>query len=166
MFAVNFYASCFVSRGNSNGKKVIRLDWEKAVYRLLFMLANTLVGVYQKMENLMWRYKLLFLKCCTLYKSVTFWSANVRVWKYLKFFQKLFFSWNKSFSFALRLTSRSRTWPLTFHVRKKGEVRSTINILTYVMPLVSLYTPWKRQKTIGFLVFLGPMERDQWYGRE
>ena len=44
MFAVNFYTSCFVSRGNSIGKKVIRLDWEKAVYRLLFTLANTLPG--------------------------------------------------------------------------------------------------------------------------
>ena len=42
MFAVNFYASCFVSRGNSIGKKVIRFDWEKAVYWLLFTLANTL----------------------------------------------------------------------------------------------------------------------------
>ena len=42
MFAVNFYASCFVSRGNSIGKKVIGLDWEKAVYRPLFTLANTL----------------------------------------------------------------------------------------------------------------------------
>ena len=42
MFAVNFYASCFVSRGNSVGKKVVRFDWEKAVYRPLFTLANTL----------------------------------------------------------------------------------------------------------------------------
>ena len=42
MFTVNFYASCFVSRGNSIGKKFIRLDWEKAVYRSLFTLANTL----------------------------------------------------------------------------------------------------------------------------
>ena len=42
MFTVNFYASCFASRGNSIGKKLIRLDWEKAVYRSLFTLANTL----------------------------------------------------------------------------------------------------------------------------
>ena len=43
MFAVNFYASCFVSRENSIGKKVTRFDWEKAVYWLLFTLANTLM---------------------------------------------------------------------------------------------------------------------------
>ena len=42
MFAVNFYASSFVSRENSIGKKLIRLGWEKTVYRLLFTLANTL----------------------------------------------------------------------------------------------------------------------------
>ena len=36
------YMSCFVSRGNSIGKKFIRLDWEKAVYQTLFTLANTL----------------------------------------------------------------------------------------------------------------------------
>ena len=43
MFAVNFYASCLVTRGSSIGKKLIRLDWEKAVYRLLFTIANTLL---------------------------------------------------------------------------------------------------------------------------
>ena len=42
MFTVNFYVSCVVSRGNSIGKKLIRLDWEKAVYWLLFALGNTL----------------------------------------------------------------------------------------------------------------------------
>ena len=42
MFAVKFYASCFDSRGNSIGKKLLRLDWEKATYWLLSMLANSL----------------------------------------------------------------------------------------------------------------------------
>ena len=45
MFAVNFCTSCFISRGNSIGKKVIRLNWEKVIYWLLFMLANTLVSI-------------------------------------------------------------------------------------------------------------------------
>ena len=43
MFTVNFYASFFVSRGNSIGEKLIRLDWEKPVYRSLFTLASTLL---------------------------------------------------------------------------------------------------------------------------
>ena len=42
IFAVNFYASCFDSREKSIGKKLIRLDWGKTVYRPLFTLANTL----------------------------------------------------------------------------------------------------------------------------
>ena len=42
MFAVHFYASCFDRRGNLIGKKNLWLDWEKAVYRPLFALANTL----------------------------------------------------------------------------------------------------------------------------
>ena len=42
MFAVHFYASCFDSTEKSIGKKNLWLDWEKAVYRPLFALANTL----------------------------------------------------------------------------------------------------------------------------
>ena len=43
MFAVNFYVSCFGSRGNSIGKKLLlSSDWEKAIYQPLFTLANTL----------------------------------------------------------------------------------------------------------------------------
>ena len=42
MFSVNFYASCLVSRETRLGKNLIKLDWEKAVYRPLFTLANTL----------------------------------------------------------------------------------------------------------------------------
>ena len=45
MFAVHFYASCFDSRGNLIGKKSLWLDREKAVYRPLFALANTLVDL-------------------------------------------------------------------------------------------------------------------------
>ena len=37
------------------------------------------------------------------------------------------------------------------------------NQLTYLIPLVSLYTPWKHQKTSGFLMFSEDIERDQWY---
>ena len=31
------------------------------------------------------------------------------------------------------------------------------------MPLVPLYTPSKHQKTSGFLLFSGGIERDQWH---
>ena len=31
------------------------------------------------------------------------------------------------------------------------------------MLLISFYTPWKHKKTIGFLMFLGGIERDQWH---
>ena len=33
--------------------------------------------------------------------------------------------------------------------------------LTHVMPLISFYTPWKRQKTYGFMMISGGVERDQ-----
>ena len=32
--------------------------------------------------------------------------------------------------------------------------------LTHFMSLVCFYTPWKRQKTSGFLMFSGGIERD------
>ena len=35
--------------------------------------------------------------------------------------------------------------------------------LTHFMPLVSFYTPSKHQKTFGFLMFLGGIERGQWH---
>ena len=31
------------------------------------------------------------------------------------------------------------------------------------MPLISFYTPWKHQRTSGFLMFPGWRERDQWH---
>ena len=29
--------------------------------------------------------------------------------------------------------------------------------------MASFYTPWKNQKTFGFLMFSGDIERDQWH---
>ena len=34
---------------------------------------------------------------------------------------------------------------------------------THLMPLVSFDTPWKHQKTIGFLMFSWVIKRDQWH---
>ena len=79
----------------------------------------------------------------------------------MKLFYKLSFSWNSSCPFALHVTFRSRAWLLSFHVRKKGKIRSTISILTYFMPLVFFYMPRDHQKTVGFLMFLGGIEREQ-----
>ena len=36
-------------------------------------------------------------------------------------------------------------------------------ILTRSIPLVSFYVPWKDQKTGGFLMISGGIERDQWH---
>ena len=35
--------------------------------------------------------------------------------------------------------------------------------LTYFMPLISFYIPWKHYKTFGFSLFSGGIERDQWH---
>ena len=35
--------------------------------------------------------------------------------------------------------------------------------LTHFKSLVSFYIPWKHQKTFGFLMFSGGLERDQWH---
>ena len=37
------------------------------------------------------------------------------------------------------------------------------SVLTRFMPLISFYTPRKHQKTRGFLMFSGGIERDQWH---
>ena len=36
-------------------------------------------------------------------------------------------------------------------------------LLTHFMPLVSFDTPWKHQRTKGFLMFSGGIEKDQWH---
>ena len=35
--------------------------------------------------------------------------------------------------------------------------------LTHFMPLVSYYMPWKHEKTFGFFMFSGGVERNQWH---
>ena len=35
--------------------------------------------------------------------------------------------------------------------------------LTHFLPLARFYTPWKDQKTKGFLMFSGGIEKDQWH---
>ena len=35
--------------------------------------------------------------------------------------------------------------------------------LSHYMPLFSFYTSWKHQKTRGFLMFSGGIEREQWH---
>ena len=52
MFAVNFYASCSVSSEIQLGKSLLRLDWEKAIYRSLFILANTLKPLFMQANTL------------------------------------------------------------------------------------------------------------------
>ena len=40
---------------------------------------------------------------------------------------------------------------------------NSVQSLTHFIPLVSFYTPGKRQKTRGFLMFSGCIESDQWH---
>ena len=42
----------------------------------------------------------------------------------------------------------------------QGSIKYDIS-LTHFMRLVSFYTPWKHQKTKGFLMFSGGLERDR-----
>ena len=52
-----FLCELFYSRENSIGKKLVRLDWEKAVYRPLFTLTNTLeiiVKIQRLCSSNMW----------------------------------------------------------------------------------------------------------------
>ena len=52
MFSVNFYVSCFDIIRNSIGKKLIRLDWEEAVYWPLFKLTTSLNELGEVASNL------------------------------------------------------------------------------------------------------------------
>ena len=45
----------------------------------------------------------------------------------------------------------------------QAEVYYIVRILTCFIPLFPFCTPWKYQKTRGFLIFSGGVEREQWY---
>ena len=49
----------------------------------------------------------------------------------------------------------------TIEVLKDTKV--SLLVLSHFMPLVFFYIPWKNQKTRGFLMFSGDIEKDQWY---
>ena len=40
--------------------------------------------------------------------------------------------------------------------------KSKLFFLTHFSQTFHFYTPWKRQKTIGFLMFLGGIEVEHW----
>ena len=42
-------------------------------------------------------------------------------------------------------------------------IPSFLDFLTRFMPLISFDTPWKDQKTRGFLIFTGGTKRNQWH---
>ena len=50
-----------------------------------------------------------------------------------------------------------------FLMLNKLILTSFLSTLTHFMPLVSFYIPWKLQKTRGFLMFSGGIEKDQWH---
>ena len=54
------------------------------------------------------------------------------------------------------------SWIL-YPIRISNAVNHNSIFLAHFMPLVSFYTPRKRQKTKDFLMFSGGIERDQWH---
>ena len=42
-------------------------------------------------------------------------------------------------------------------------ISHTADWLAHFIPLISFYTPWKHQKTSGFLIFSWGIERHQWH---
>ena len=43
------------------------------------------------------------------------------------------------------------------------KLRSQSLLLNHVMPLAPFYTPWKHEKTSGFVIFLRSNWKDQWH---
>ena len=42
-------------------------------------------------------------------------------------------------------------------------LQKLIDLFPHFMPLISFYNPLKHDKTSGFLIFLGDIEREQWH---
>ena len=46
---------------------------------------------------------------------------------------------------------------------QKNPMTDSKTLLTHFMPLISFDTPWKYQKTKGFMMFSGGIKRDPWH---
>ena len=50
-----------------------------------------------------------------------------------------------------------------FPVQKDFTISTESKQLPHIMPVISFYSPWRHQKTSGFEMFSGGIERDQWH---
>ena len=98
------------------------------------------------------------------YKELTLSAPTPQIGQTLKqFVDKLPTNWLSVFHHfvALALKRLNHFMPM-FHLFQCFRLFRSICV-THFIPLVSFYTPWKHQKTRGFLMFSGGLERDQWH---
>ena len=134
MFAVNFYASCFVSRGNSIGKEPMRLDWEKAVYRPLFTLANT-----RKTQSL------------NRYRRI---PCRIKTWKNTEWGRVLLFLfWEK------RHHQHPQLWEHWAQIKTKHAIEPHLNALWTLGVLKSFFRGATLTFSLNALALCSPVKR-------
>ena len=97
------------------------------------------------------------------------------MWNQLSFSHKSSFNmsrslrWNNSRNSFLKLFCKNFWWELNFYIWRRDWTlviyRSLIEFslfLIHYSPMSHFYTPWKRQKTHGFLTFSRGIEIDIW----
>ena len=71
--------------------------------------------------------------------------------------QALLWNFQEHFFNRTPRTIASDMFKIAFHIATKEH-----NILAHLLPMHSFSTPWKQQKTVGFLLFSGDEERVHW----
>ena len=81
-------------------------------------------------------------------------------------------SWESKTIFSNQFTYSLKRCLATSYERHSLSISATREVgfsfischcLTHFMPVVSFYTSWKHQKTRGFLMLPGGLEKDQWH---
>ena len=80
-------------------------------------------------------------------------------WNCSRFFSR----WKFTFLPKLAQHQNMEKGVLSLQDSFKWFLSNQISVLTHFMPLISFDTPWKHQKTRGFLILSGGIKRDQWH---
>ena len=119
-----------------------------------------LIRLNLKKKNFMWCIA-RFGTICTIWKT---WQTPMEEWTLLKvtllhrcFWR--FFKLYKWYQIAQRISYRK----LLYTAGKAKTIFAQLLKSTHFLPPVSFFTPWKHQKTKGFLMFSECIERDQWH---
>ena len=137
-----------------NSSRLLAVNYFRKTHHLRF-LAEFWIRFWTFLKNYFgwnWFFKvwLVFLTAWSTFLSIVFYTFSFSTWELLHNTLKKMMKHKAKVIMIMMLSYRQTCW--NFWINKFP--------VTHFMPLISFYTPWKHQKTSGFLMFSGDIERD------